>query len=78
MAEFTASAEGWAEDHGAQLSLHCHPQNEREPDLMQCSLDAVVESQPHLSDTLLNEHLTEITMILFGIFKKICLVKIKP
>lgn len=58
MTEFTASAEGWAEDCGAQLSPHRHPQKEREPDLMYCSLDATVGSQSHLSEILLNEHLT--------------------
>lgn len=45
---------------------------------MHFSLDATVESQSHLSGTLLNEHLTESTMTSFGFFKKICLVKIKP
>lgn len=38
---------------------------------MHFSLDATVESQSHLSGTLLNEHLTESTMTSFGFFKKI-------
>lgn len=37
---------------------------------MHCSLDTAVESRSHISDTLLSKHITEITMMLFGIFLK--------
>lgn len=66
MVEFTASAEGWAEGRGpAELA---GSSSKMGSDVTHCSLGAAVESQPRPAETLLSEHLTWITWILFLLF----------